>query len=852
MRNICALLLSLVFTLSAFSQVPYYYYQVPSGTTNNLYDIKYINISGSNNNYICGANGILLQQQYEDSSFLPVVSNTTIDLNSFLINTSGGESPLTFFIFGTNGNLLRYNSSNGWFQQYSGYSYNLNGGVFIGFYSYSDRFITVGANGIILKRMNLPSLDTNWVIVQSGTSNTLKCICAKSKYVWTAGANGTILKSNDTGNTWNQQSSPVTNNFNSIWFLDSISGIVVGDAGIILKTTNGGLNWVQKTSGTVQNLNYIYYPSQTILYISGNKTILISSNNGETWYQDTGVPQFNLFSCGFLNSKYYGTGIPYFVGENGKIFRKTLDTIFHPNIWTQLKPNNISAYFSNRGIFDQSMTLSGNSGFEWPKGSGKTAIFTAGLCIGAFVNGQLREAMASYYGEYLPGYCMNGNFITNDYFKIYKVNKSDNAQTNWDWANWGQMVPYGAPFIDVNHDGIYEPAIDTPGVSNAKETIFLCVTDANPLSHTSGEGFGAGTLPLGSEVHMTAWAYDAPGLQDVQFINFEIINKSASTWNAVKTAIFCDAEIGDALDDYFGCDTTLKLGFGYNGDNYDNEYGTSPPAAGILLLTSPLNRNITPNVRLNMTSFTDFKPSGTNPPPCEADATGEPYPAYLMMSGFKKDSTSYLDVTQNPPKKTKFEFTGDPETNAGWTEVKGYIGNCGLDSTGLVHVPSPPGDRKFILGSGANNFNIIPGESQKFVIAQLIARDSGNLKSVTKLKRLSVYVRNFYEQNFPINVNQISTNIPLSFELKQNYPNPFNPSTIIRYQIKDSRFVTLKVYDILGREIETLVNEFQKAGTHETQFPDNNAIHNQLASGVYFYKLVVGDFVAVKKMILMK
>ena len=170
----------------------------------------------------------------------------------------------------------------------------------------------------------------------------------------------------------------------------------------------------------------------------------------------------------------------------------------------------------------------------------------------------------------------------------------------------------------------------------------------------------------------------------------------------------------------------------------------------------------------------------------------------------------------------------------------------------MVHVPSPPGDRKFILGSGANNFNIIPGESQKFVIAQLIARDSGNLKSVTKLKRLSVYVRNFYEQNFPINVNQISTNIPLSFELKQNYPNPFNPSTIIRYRIKDSRFVTLKVYDILGREIETLVNEFQKAGTHETQFPDNNAIHNQLASGVYFYKLVVGDFVAVKKMILMK
>jgi hypothetical protein len=110
--------------------------------------------------------------------------------------------------------------------------------------------------------------------------------------------------------------------------------------------------------------------------------------------------------------------------------------------------------------------------------------------------------------------------------------------------------------------------------------------------------------------------------------------------------------------------------------------------------------------------------------------------------------------------------------------------------------------------------------------------------------------------NYPpgsfINVKNISTEVPEKFDLKQNYPNPFNPSTIIRYQIKDSRFVTLKVYDILGREIETLVNEFQKAGTYETQFPNKRLSNNQLASGVYFYKLVAGDFVAVKKMVLMK
>jgi hypothetical protein len=88
--------------------------------------------------------------------------------------------------------------------------------------------------------------------------------------------------------------------------------------------------------------------------------------------------------------------------------------------------------------------------------------------------------------------------------------------------------------------------------------------------------------------------------------------------------------------------------------------------------------------------------------------------------------------------------------------------------------------------------------------------------------------------------------------LYQNYPNPFNPVTTIRYQIKDSRFVTLKVYDVLGKEIATLVNEFQKAGTYETQFPNNQYTINQLASGVYFYRIRAEDYSDTKKLMLLK
>jgi len=122
------------------------------------------------------------------------------------------------------------------------------------------------------------------------------------------------------------------------------------------------------------------------------------------------------------------------------------------------------------------------------------------------------------------------------------------------------------------------------------------------------------------------------------------------------------------------------------------------------------------------------------------------------------------------------------------------------------------------------------------------------LNSVTKLKQLADVAQNFYNNNFTIGVQQISSIVPEKYELFQNYPNPFNPSTIIRFQIKDLRFVSLKVYDILGKEVATLVNEKLNQGVYETQFSNN-----QLPSGVYFYKLSIDDLqYAVKKMVLLK
>jgi photosystem II stability/assembly factor-like uncharacterized protein len=96
-------------------------------------------------------------------------------------------------------------------------------------------------------------------------------------------------------------------------------------------------------------------------------------------------------------------------------------------------------------------------------------------------------------------------------------------------------------------------------------------------------------------------------------------------------------------------------------------------------------------------------------------------------------------------------------------------------------------------------------------------------------------------------INNLSTGTPDKYKLCQNYPNPFNPSTNIRYQLKNNSFISLKIFDALGREIETLVNEKQSQGTYEVTW---NA--SQYQSGIYFYKLETQNYKETKRMLMIK
>jgi hypothetical protein len=136
-------------------------------------------------------------------------------------------------------------------------------------------------------------------------------------------------------------------------------------------------------------------------------------------------------------------------------------------------------------------------------------------------------------------------------------------------------------------------------------------------------------------------------------------------------------------------------------------------------------------------------------------------------------------------------------------------------------------------------FNCNPGINKFLLLDNYIYASTSDVVTAVWRRPLSELI---------IGVNNNNSEIPSSYSLYQNYPNPFNPSTIIRYQITNNKHIILKIFDILGKEAVTLVNEKQSAGTYEATFDGTN-----LTSGIYFYSLYAdGVKIDTKRMVLIK
>ena len=512
--------------------------------------------------------------------------------------------------------------------------------------------------------------------------------------------------------------------------------------------------------------------------------------------------------------------------------------------------NQMKMWIGNNGMGSHDPYTDG-AGLFWPGGENATisAIFMDGLVWGGKVNGGTRVNGDTYrYGLQAGKVLSSGSADDHSLskYRIYKIRKGWNELPSGptkdryqkDYDEWPGND--GAPFYDSNNDGVYTPGIDKPLFLG--DEVLWCVMNDMDTSRTL---YTYGSMPIGLEIQLTVYGFTHSSLKDVLFKKYKVINKSKNDITDMYFTYWTDDDLGFAGDDFVGCDTLLNLGYTYNGDDNDEEYyGTPPPAVGHMFVQPPIiPAETTDSARcyegwrkgfknLSVTAFSLFIGSSQYyDDPMLGDYAGTQQ-VYNQMEGVFWDGSPIIDPNTNLT--THFCVAGDPVSGTRWYEGNGWPNG------------PMPGDRRFMLTTG--RFNMATNDTQEVVIAIIAARGSDNLQSIVELRKTAKTVQYFYDNYIleTVNVNYLPP-LPEYYYLGQNYPNPFNPTTRISYELPVSGLVTLKLFDILGREISTLINEEKSAGTYQVDFSPVG-----LSSGIYFYTLNSREYSKTKKMIIIK
>jgi len=537
--------------------------------------------------------------------------------------------------------------------------------------------------------------------------------------------------------------------------------------------------------------------------------------------------------------------------------------------------NRINLPFDNRGVLAD-VGVNGESG---GKLDGIQFLFRGGFLLSGKNADTIWANGVKWTADYQPG---NVDSIPYDpKYGIYDV--EDFYAFGYEWQKYRYAVDIGAEFYDGDGDGIYnpidlngnnhwDPNEDKPDILPGSLTTWCVYNDGVPSALRQFEN----ESPLGIEIHQTLFAYVGENNNDPRassfFVRYKIKNtgKVNNVLDSVYFGIWADTDLGDYIDDLTGCDTLHNSGFIYN-DGDDHTFGLNPPAHFIKILQGPFayipgetfidnNSNgiydegidtpldsaynfkgqwlgidtIQGAKNLGMTSFIGYPRNMVNTEPAN------PIEAHNWLKGLQLNGEYYDPCTWSLGEvlggvdcdsvNPVYIYSGDPVPQYGWinTFVSGYRQ---LPATGP--------------------FRLEVEKPVTIIVAHIVGRGTDHLNSITVSRNFSYAIQSFYESNFtsiPVSVEDTNPDLTVDkYELYQNYPNPFNPTTTIKFSLPQYSIVSLKVYDILGREVATLVNQEKPSGIYKVEFDASS-----LAGGIYFYQLKTKEFVQTKKAILLK
>jgi hypothetical protein len=443
----------------------------------------------------------------------------------------------------------------------------------------------------------------------------------------------------------------------------------------------------------------------------------------------------------------------------------------------KLNINKISTWIYGDGTSD---IHNSKAAFIYPKGSNKAPFFQSGFVYGGIVNGDKKDIRVGgdtyNAGLSLGAYdgALSGDAL-NKASRMWRVRRDVTPSTSgvidfsselndagestsasdikddylYCWNNW--PAEYGAPYTDVGSvdangnaikdangnnvpDGKYDPRIDIPGFPGADQTIWYVDNDKDDDVSKSLYG----SIGFGFELHTTIWGYASTGsLGNMIFRSYKLINKKQNNINDFYVCMWSDPDNGDGSDDLSGCDTTLGLGFNYNGNANDATYGLVPPAAGFDFFQGPSIKTGNPSdsaivdiaakrvkkgyTNLNMTAFFYFinGDAAYNDPDLGKYQTGTLKMYNLLQGLIGATGQPFVDPNTNLP--TKFPLSGDPILGTGFLDGKLF----------------PAGDRR--LGMSSGPFNMAPGDTQEVVVAQMAAGAENSIDRLSAVKLLKFY-----------------------------------------------------------------------------------------------------------------
>jgi len=620
-------------------------------------------------------------------------------------------------------------------------------------------------------------------------SNYISAMFAKNNIIFAGEYRGAYRSTNE-GGSWARSQDGISFYHNWINSYNTIgNNIFLGTTGMY-ESTNDGANWIQLSV----NAEILCFLNKGTKFYAGGSGIYLSIDSGNTWTKKfdhnsvTGLLNFN-------DTVYAAT-------NDIGIIKSANDFLNYTSVNTGLKQLNITEFISMSNTMiaatpDSGLFRSTNRGASWlPANNGITPLNTI--------------TALSKSDAYL--FCAVQDI---GLFRSFDLGASwTNINTGFNNKQVLSVFKYGSTLMaGVPYQGIYG---STNGGTSWFESNNGLPRDSKATSFTvMGSYFFTGI-----ESGKTGSAYGVYRSSD-----------GGSNWTAKNNNIPAGTGINSLAvnvnDVYAGTTANTVLKSTNSGDSWTQIYAND--SAVIKLFTNNNIIFVSTQVGIfastnNGTSF-NIKNAGLNTPTEHAHSfyadgnrlyIGTDYSIYYSTNG----GNFWIDVVNNV-------FSNPPYTVAASSPYV-FAGA----SNNAFYVSADNGSTWFTRSEG------LPYNAK--ITSVLV----DNQTVYIGLDNFGVWKRPYSEV---IGIHNISTSVPDKFRLEQNYPNPFNPVTKIRFEIPQQGFVSMKVYDIIGRQVATLVNENLSPGTYEVTFDGK-----ELSSGLYFYRLTSNGFSETKRMLMIK